>query len=1263
MHKIKYGNQILDLDNPDKSKVEQDEVIKSLFHFLAFQNTYLHLIHVSFRAEKSIKALPRTVKIEDHQLLKMRRKRRKAYKKWKLLNPTICEPQPANQACQKTVKDHEKEIKGDTSEAVFHHTGALGKSKENGEEHTSASMNEKQSSFFLPKDKKRPPSESNIRREKENDDSPPPISHQPKKVLPVVMFNDCGETLSGKIPLQDFPNTVESFRQERGKTITQVKCGDFNVQVTQKNRLFCKTEMQFPTKKRCPKCHQYYPARCIQRCYSSRSHSSKYKTILIEEIKSEPPSKYKEETARTESPSLEVSIVGKGIKVKYMSKKQNITINIIHPKIGGKTAKYRSVSSDHTTKECPRLSVQSGIRLPEKWQLEDKLQSSVGRRVSSPIVLAAHKEEKHDTAVVSLCSTPKRKKEPDTLSSVLGDCELESATSQQKAFKIGQSMPETCFFEAETLLKNVFHTTHDTLKTRSLSETDLSKMPFEDPKNVDRDRKINFDIPENTTADLYTQQSTEGINYSPCTITNIFPAQNGKDSDFYSSSSLNAKHIGEKAANIYCKGSKIAPAKYCENSNSKSFPSSQNTVMPPTPFCPSHWATRYSKPKESPGNTFSFAHCAGFVIDFEDEQVDVTDRNSNKATLHSDCLTNVQQVLETKSTQYPIPSLASSSGLAAGSPLSRSSHSSVQWGQTESQATHAETTASSNTKVSGMTSITDELEQRLIIQSDKEGTVDSNCPMGMKNLKESPSFLGNVERDKFLMRPVVKNTCHRDFETLSNENHDEVCFQMDFPPNTAEFSSAGCTADNLFLIEKPMAGDADQYSNQDEINPGLTSFKQEAAECQRIASIRPNCEGDKNDPQENCYHQIDILLSPQKQKALKVTSEDGCSVDLGFRVDIEEKCFYTENFHSAAWVFQGDDGNPEDSPRCLSKKPRPVAVRERTVRLFKRTGDYPWGFRIQFSKPIVVTEVDTNSAAEEAGLQIGDVVLAINGTKVTSVEHAEAVHLARKGPDVLTLVVGSDISRCPNTPWPACRGYLHKRTHSGLVKGWRKRWFVLKHDGCLRYYRHKKDEGKCPPLGAITLAGAEVNTDSSLGKPFVFSCVPQSGNRTFCLCATSNQEMKRWLEAMNKAVHPVRQNHVWEDVTLHNSSLPPLAIKSPECLGLLHQLDRSTDSWVQHYCILKDGCLYFYASIRSTQASGGLYLQGYKVNEQTLSFKQSVIELKPPSEEFQTFYFCAENNAENQRWITALKTSIKKWLPLHQAIQDFISGPLEETRM
>lgn len=61
---------------------------------------------------------------------------------------------------------------------------------------------------------------------------------------------------------------------------------------------------------------------------------------------------------------------------------------------------------------------------------------------------------------------------------------------------------------------------------------------------------------------------------------------------------------------------------------------------------------------------------------------------------------------------------------------------------------------------------------------------------------------------------------------------------------------------------------------------------------------------------------------------------------------------------------------------------------------------------------------------------------------------------------------------------------------------------------------------------------------------------------------------------------------MWVDVTRHNSSLPPLAVKNPDCLGLLHELDRSRDTWVQRYCILKDACLYFYSRIRSTHAHG-----------------------------------------------------------------------------
>uniref|UniRef100_A0A8C1VYP8 PDZ and pleckstrin homology domains 1 n=1 Tax=Cyprinus carpio TaxID=7962 RepID=A0A8C1VYP8_CYPCA len=393
-----------------------------------------------------------------------------------------------------------------------------------------------------------------------------------------------------------------------------------------------------------------------------------------------------------------------------------------------------------------------------------------------------------------------------------------------------------------------------------------------------------------------------------------------------------------------------------------------------------------------------------------------------------------------------------------------------------------------------------------------------------------------------------------------------------------------------------------------------------------------------------------------------MNSEDTRSVDMSMR-DIEDRGFYTETFHSVSWIYHGDEVNQDESAHCLSSCTRPAAIRERTVKISKGMGEYPWGFRIQFSKPIVVTEVDTNGAAEEAGLQVGDYVLAVNGTDVTMVPHSEAADLARQGPDILTLTIGSDIGRMPNTPRPACRGYLHKRTQSSLLKGWRKRWFVLRHDCCLYYYRNKRDEGKSRAQSVVSLEGAVVEADSSLGKPFVFRCCPVSGNRVYYLCATSNQEMKRWLEAMGRAVHPITQDHVWVDVTRHNSNLPPLAVKNPECLGLLHQLDRSKDSWVQHYCVLKDGCLYFYASIRSTCARGGIYLHGYTVRDQMMGSRRSAIELRPPSEEFKVFYLCAENANENKRWISAIKSSTAKWLPLHQAIQDYMSRPSEETRM
>ncbi|XP_042620510.1 uncharacterized protein LOC122146366 [Cyprinus carpio] len=568
-----------------------------------------------------------------------------------------------------------------------------------------------------------------------------------------------------------------------------------------------------------------------------------------------------------------------------------------------------------------------------------------------------------------------------------------------------------------------------------------------------------------------------------------------------------------------------------------------------------------------------------------------------------------------------------------------------------------------------MTIITGDCEQRHVFSFDEDVTQEHQID-ALSPVIESP--IGSPIDDLASIREAVEEVVdYSQAQKTTTSANTKLTLHMD---TSSQQPGEVQTNESLEKISTDVSRTTKFYNNDTSERQSASKNSLEVKE-----HLRPPTDSIHKDSEEHSDHWAKRrkLFKESKQRSSAggssltsiiteesdtLNSEDTRSVDMSMR-DIEDRGFYTETFHSVSWIYHGDDVNQNDSPHCLTSCTRPAAIRERTVKISKGMGEYPWGFRIQFSKPIVVTEVDTNGAAEEAGLQVGDYVLAVNGTDVTSVPHSEAADLARLGPDILTLTIGSDIGRIPNTPRPACRGYLHKRTQSSLLKGWRKRWFVLRHDCCLYYYRNKHDEGKSQALSVTSLEGAVVEPDTSLGKPFVFRCCPISGNRVYYLCATSNQEMKRWLEAMGRAVHPITQNHVWMDVTRHNSNLPPLAVKNPECLGLLHQLDRTKDSWVQHYCVLKDGCLYFYASIRSTCAIGGIYLHGFTVRDQPVGSKRSAIELRPPSEEFKVFYLCAENANENKRWVSAIKSSIGKWLPLHKALQDYMSRPPEETRM
>ncbi|XP_026813577.1 uncharacterized protein LOC113554088 [Rhopalosiphum maidis] len=321
-------------------------------------------------------------------------------------------------------------------------------------------------------------------------------------------------------------------------------------------------------------------------------------------------------------------------------------------------------------------------------------------------------------------------------------------------------------------------------------------------------------------------------------------------------------------------------------------------------------------------------------------------------------------------------------------------------------------------------------------------------------------------------------------------------------------------------------------------------------------------------------------------------------------------------------------------------------------RLMVKRESGEFGFRIHGAKPVVVSAIETGTAAENSGLQVGDIIISINDMCVLDASHSEFVNVAHSGSDVLELEVARtcDIltpvinpSEIENRIVIASKLWKFSIGTKKMKNCWQPRYFCLKTDNCLYYYKSASLKRDRHPLGALNLKGFTVMQTSDTGRMFSFRLERKDHKKTrLHIAANSAENADRWIGALNEATKCASMEWLNEDNLKSVVTIDPQS----DCQGFLSTLvHHCGKSWKKYYCVLKGARLYFFVDSVTRFANGMACLHGYKVQSSVnASVRKFAFELIPPDLSFRYFYFYTDTEVDKRRWIAALEYSIDRWI-------------------